>query len=117
MPKNMSNARKMESKIIKIKDFLCIKNLEIPEYQRPYKWQPKNVRQLIEDIIIHKDKSAYRIGTAVMYDDKYENKEESEKSIKIVDGQQRLITMSLISKALKSIKNKEEYVTKLLSAK
>lgn len=117
MPKIMSNARKMESKIIKIKDFLCLKNLEIPEYQRPYKWQPKNVRQLIEDIIIHKDKSAYRIGTAVMYDDKYENKDKREKSIKIVDGQQRLITMSLIANALKSIKNKEEYVTKLLSDK
>lgn len=113
----MSDKRKMESKIIKIKDFLCIKKIEIPEYQRPYKWQPKNVRQLIEDIIAHKDKSAYRIGTAVMYDDKYEDKDDDKKSIKIVDGQQRLITMSLIANALKSLKDKEGYVTKLLSDK
>ena len=33
-----------------IKDVLGISNLRIPEYQRPYRWNDTNVRQLLEDI-------------------------------------------------------------------
>lgn len=33
-----------------------IPNLKIPDYQRPYKWKIKNVNQLIDDILFHKDK-------------------------------------------------------------
>lgn len=29
---------------------LLEQKLTIPEYQRPYKWQPKHVNQLIDDI-------------------------------------------------------------------
>lgn len=100
----------MKSEIIKIKDFLCKENLTIPEYQRPYKWQPKHVKQLLEDIVLHKDKSAYRIGTAVLYDNL--KSEEEIKCLKIVDGQQRLITMSLIAHALRL--NNESFISKLL---
>lgn len=39
-----------EPKIIKICDLLKIENLSIPDYQRPYKWGPKNVNQLLDDI-------------------------------------------------------------------
>jgi hypothetical protein len=101
----------LKSEIIKIKDFLCKENLTIPEYQRPYKWQPKHVKQLLEDIVLHKDKSAYRIGTAVLYDNI--KSEEEIKCLKIVDGQQRLITMSLIAHALRL--NNESYISKLLN--
>ncbi len=34
-----------------VKDVLGIENLRIPEYQRPYRWDETNVRQLLEDII------------------------------------------------------------------
>ena len=30
---------------------LLEKSLTIPEYQRPYKWQPKHVNQLIETLL------------------------------------------------------------------
>jgi len=105
----------LKSEIIKIKDFLCKENLSIPEYQRPYKWQPKHVKQLLEDIVLHKDKSAYRIGTAVLYDN-FKSVDEK-KCLKIVDGQQRLITMSLIAHALKLNSENEPFVSKLLNNK
>jgi len=80
-----------ELKIIKIKDLLK-KDLKIPEYQRPYKWTLKNINQLIDDILNFKDKSAYRLGTIVIHNNK--------DSLDIVDGQQRITTLILIFKAI-----------------
>lgn len=83
---------KLKSNIIKIKDLLLIENIIIPEYQRPYKWTIKNVNQLIDDIILFSDKSAYRLGTIVFHNDENKNN--------IVDGQQRYITIILLFKAI-----------------
>lgn len=71
-------------------------DLNMPNFQRPYKWQNKNVLDLLEDIsvAIQDSKSnvgfKYRIGTIILHkkeDGKYD----------IVDGQQRLMTMALIN--------------------
>ena len=60
--------------------------LTIPTYQRPYKWTAKNVNQLISDILAFcaKNKKHYRLGTLVLHNNE------------IVDGQQRIITLTLI---------------------
>ena len=77
-----------KAKIIKIDDVFKL-NLRIPDYQRPYKWTVKNVQQLIDDLLTHfRDSKVYRIGTIVLY----KNGGKSE----IVDGQQRLTTLSLL---------------------
>lgn len=77
-----------KAKILKIKDVFDLK-LSIPDYQRPYKWTVKNVQQLIDDLLTHfRDSKVYRIGTIVLY----KNGGKSE----IVDGQQRLTTLSLL---------------------
>ena len=77
-----------KAKILKIKDVFDLK-LSIPDYQRPYKWTVKNVQQLIDDLLTHfRDSKVYRIGTIVLY--KNDGKSE------IVDGQQRLTTLSLL---------------------
>ena len=81
----------MQPEIISVKDLLKIANLRIPEYQRPYKWTEKNVNQLVDDILENQEKSAYRIGTIVVHDNKEKN------SLDIVDGQQRTITLFLIA--------------------
>lgn len=67
--------------------------LTIPAYQRPYKWSAKQVNQLIDDILHHRErgKSAYRLGTMVVHRDGVRN---------VVDGQQRLYTLSLLAAAL-----------------
>jgi len=83
----------LNPKIKPLKSILFSSNLKIPHYQRPYKWKKKNVKQLMEDIIQHKDKSAYRIGTVVIHKDK-------KGDLNIVDGQQRILTLTLIASAL-----------------
>ncbi|MDF4739628.1 DUF262 domain-containing protein [Vibrio parahaemolyticus] len=49
---------------------LLEQKLTIPEYQRPYKWQPKHVNQLIDDIFNHRTKLCYRLGTVVLHQGK-----------------------------------------------
>ncbi|WCO00568.1 DUF262 domain-containing protein [Psychroserpens ponticola] len=69
-------------------------DLQIPVYQRPYRWQPKNVAQLLEDIYgsWQQVKSAYRIGSVILYENTTDRKE----GFKIIDGQQRITTLILI---------------------
>jgi hypothetical protein len=72
-------------------------NLQIPNYQRPYKWTAKNVIQLLDDIIEARNlnKETYRVGTLILHQEL-----DSVSSFNIVDGQQRTITFSLLLKAL-----------------
>ncbi|PAY02535.1 hypothetical protein CKO50_03965 [Pseudoalteromonas sp. HM-SA03] len=70
--------------------------LEIPEYQRPYKWQPKHVDQLIDDILNHQTKPCYRLGTVVLHQDNNTHIENDNGILNIVDGQQRLLTLILL---------------------
>ncbi|MCS0174232.1 DUF262 domain-containing protein [Vibrio alginolyticus] len=74
---------------------LLEQKLTIPEYQRPYKWQPKHVNQLIDDIFNHRTKLCYRLGTVVLHQDK-DSESGGEGGLNIVDGQQRLLTLTLL---------------------
>lgn len=82
----------LSSKIISVYELLMDSTLDIPQYQRPYKWTGKNINLLFSDIAIHKDKSAYRLGTIVFHQDG--------KTKNIVDGQQRTISLLLAARAL-----------------
>ena len=82
----------LSSKIISVYELLMDSALDIPQYQRPYKWTGKNINQLFSDIAIHKDKSAYRLGTIVFHQDG--------DTKNIVDGQQRTISLLLAARAL-----------------
>jgi len=79
---------KLEAEICSVSDILKKEGLEIPSYQRPYKWSLKHVRQLVGDLIEHQEKEQYRIGTVIMH--------LGTDVLDIVDGQQRLVTLSLI---------------------
>ncbi|MGJ7523408.1 DUF262 domain-containing protein [Variovorax sp. LT1P1] len=78
--------------MISVFDLLADPSLEIPPYQRPYKWTGKNVRQLFSDIAAHAHKSAYRLGTIVFH-------QEGPKR-NIVDGQQRTISLLMAARAV-----------------
>ncbi|MFD2203045.1 DUF262 domain-containing protein [Shivajiella indica] len=78
-------------------DILHIQELKfakfrIPEYQRPYVWTIKETRQLWDDILasLQARKTDYRIGTIVLHNNK------DQQSLDIVDGQQRLTTLTLL---------------------
>lgn len=70
--------------------------LLIPPYQRPYKWNVKDVNLLINDILTFADKGSneYRLGTIVLHEDDRGN-------LNIVDGQQRSITLILLLNELR----------------
>lgn len=79
-----------ELKITKLKDLLTI-NLTLPSYQRPYSWSVKSTNTLFIDTYeAFKDGiNEYRLGSVILH------KESSEK-YNIVDGQQRLTTLSIL---------------------
>jgi len=67
--------------------------LSIPNYQRIYCWEEQHVKCLLDDVFNHletykKQEVPYRLGTIILHnhDGKYD----------IIDGQQRLITLSLL---------------------
>ena len=82
----------MQASIKNVSEVLAQKNLNIPHYQRPYRWMEKNVHQLLEDITqsMYSGKKQYRIGSLILH--------KNQESYDIVDGQQRLTTLILILK-------------------
>lgn len=89
----------LHEKIITVSELLSEPRLSIPDYQRPYKWTAQNVMSLFDDIRMHSDKPAYRLGTVVLHS----NKEDS--SLDIVDGQQRTLTLMLALLAINTYYN------------
>lgn len=81
----------INKEVVSVKDLLS-EPLAIPDYQRPYKWQDKHVNQLLNDVIRHRNKGSYRLGTVVLHHDE----RKSSSQLYIVDGQQRLLTLTLI---------------------
>ena len=79
--------------------------LSIPAYQRPYKWNIQNIDEMLQDIYsaIQQQKIysefRYRLGTIILHKDDLDSSC-PEPTYNIVDGQQRLITLSLISRYL-----------------
>ena len=80
----------------KVGELLKEGNLRIPSYQRPYKWNRKHIRNLFYDLRDAMGKKEYQIGSVILHkNDGYD----------IVDGQQRLISISLFLHLLDSLEN------------
>ena len=86
----------MASNTITIRDFFNNKFFVIPKYQRGYAWENQNIDDLFEDIYEALSSSSnHYIGTIVL------SKDPSDKNkFYIVDGQQRITTVSMIIKAI-----------------
>lgn len=97
--------------------------LTIPNYQRPYTWQEKHVKQLLDDLLLHHKRYAdapnnttdqnarvYRLGTVVLHRDNTDADE-----LHIVDGQQRLLTLTLIVHRLASLCDRKDVSLSLLA--
>ncbi len=68
----------------------------IPRYQRPYSWNTDQVSDLWNDL---KDEEPAFLGSFVFNYEKY-NEEES---VEVIDGQQRLITLTILMAVLRDI--------------
>lgn len=64
------------------------KNLCIPQYQRCYTWDPAHVTDLVMDLA--KRNGSFLLGTVILH------AQEDGKAFDIVDGQQRLVTLTIL---------------------
>jgi hypothetical protein len=75
---------------------------EVPPYQRPYAWEEEHVRELLDDLLDAmdgKDASGgvYFLGSIVLI------KTPTEPPAKVVDGQQRLTTLTILLSVLRDM--------------
>lgn len=88
--------REKMAKIVSVNKLLKMQ-LNIPPYQRPYKWSIRNMEELLSDIsnaiTYSKEYSEfkYRIGTVILHRDRDND------TLNIVDGQQRIISLILLN--------------------
>ena len=79
----------MDNKLIEKKKYKDLnENFEIPIYQRQYAWKPEHVETLLNDLL-NWEKEEYFLGNIVI--------KENNGNLEVIDGQQRLTTLYLIS--------------------
>lgn len=82
--------------------------VKIPDYQRSYSWEKRQVETLLEDLISETDSNFYFLGMFL-----YE-KSNNGKTIELIDGQQRFTTLAMILHVLgEDIKNGKNHILKL----
>jgi uncharacterized protein with ParB-like and HNH nuclease domain len=77
----------------------------IPVYQRNYDWKKENCKQLFDDLVsvVKEEKSTHFFGSIVSYS-------HSRDEVVLIDGQQRITTVSLILIAMINAMKKGVYV-------
>ena len=79
---------KIEANDKEIQDIFALGYFKIPRFQRPFSWTDEEVNNFWDDVVIQEYEN-YFIGSMVVY--------QTEKPYYgIVDGQQRLTTLTLI---------------------
>ena len=94
------------SKPIVLQTFFTDKKYIIPRYQREYSWSKEQLEDFYSDIVsnIKKEKGTYKIqeyffGTVILVG----NMEKPNKPIEIIDGQQRITTITIFLSVLSDI--------------
>lgn len=98
----MSQLDKINISLKGIGQYLKLKGLMVPKYQRDYAWEEKHVNDLLLDIsnALQNEEKEYFIGSIVVKNNENERSE-------VVDGQQRLATITILINSIKSIFEKE----------
>jgi uncharacterized protein with ParB-like and HNH nuclease domain len=78
-----------------IRDILGSHFFKIPRFQRPYSWDRENVEDFWTDALESPEED-YFIGSMVVY-------KEAENMFGVVDGQQRLTTITMLLCALRNM--------------
>lgn len=73
-------------------------NLTIPDYQRIYCWNESNIRNLWDNLAQMPMNQAYHLGALILQCCK--DKDTGAESYHIIDGQQRLVTLTIIMRAM-----------------
>ena len=76
------------------------KDLKVPIHQRPYSWENEHVEALLDDIKSNFNEDEYFLGTIVLTGNAPNNE--------IVDGQQRITTVSLLYACIRDLFSEDE---------
>lgn len=98
-------AQKIESDKLLIKDVFS-KWFRIPEYQRPYVWDEDQVTELLDDIMqakVSNPDGQYFLGSLVLRKKEKEEGETKYIEYDLLDGQQRLTTLFLITAVVRDL--------------
>lgn len=83
------------------------KQYEIPRFQRDYSWERKHYKEFLEDMIINLQieeteikATPYFMGTMLFVGD---SEDKTERQAQVVDGQQRLTTITILFSAMSQI--------------
>ena len=87
----------------KVGELLKEEDLRIPSYQRHYKWNRKHIRNLFYDLRDAMGKKEYQIGSVILHEN--DGNDGNDRYLDIVDGQQRLISISLFLHLLDDLEN------------
>lgn len=89
-----------------LKDLFDKRNICIPDYQRTYSWDKKTVEQLLDSLSEHQkqypgnlQKNPYFLGNLMIHSDA----NDPEASWWLVDGQQRLVTLTIIAGVIRDL--------------
>ncbi|MED5801239.1 DUF262 domain-containing protein [Gordonia sp. Z-3] len=80
-------------------------DFRIPEYQRPYSWRPEHALQLLDDLgeaLEQSEDEPYFLGSVVLV-----KRPESADS-DVIDGQQRLTTLTILLSVLRDLSTEDE---------
>ena len=92
----MSSLEEIKIDLIGLGEILKNNNLSVPIYQRSYAWKDQNVLDLLQDITtaIKEGANEYFLGSVVMSQKNTDRPE-------VVDGQQRLATVTILLAAIR----------------
>jgi uncharacterized protein with ParB-like and HNH nuclease domain len=107
------NNKSLEAHEFSLHDIFCDKYVfHIPGYQRPYSWEVEHAQTLIDDLIQYfqenpdiKNAPPYFLGSIVLI------KQENDPKAEVIDGQQRLTTLTILFSVLRTLVSSEDHKT------
>lgn len=84
-----------------IDTFFAGKNLVVPSYQRDYAWRERNIKELFADVEEALDVGGHYLGTFIL------SQKAPGEPVYVVDGQQRLTTLTMLLGALIDVVDSE----------
>lgn len=103
-------AQTIESDKLFVKDVFS-KWFRIPEYQRPYVWGKDQITELLDDVMQAQDSnpdSQYFLGSLVLKRNSKANGGTKYEEYDLLDGQQRLTTLFLITAVIRDLSDNKE---------
>src|SRR5665811_1063776 len=103
--------KQLEANVVVVQKIFCSDyDFHIPEYQRPYAWETEQALQLLDDLAESLDRDEdepYFLGSIVLV------KEKGVAAAEVIDGQQRLTTLTILLAVLRDLTSDQKLADEL----